>query len=78
MYKVSVRTKLRDGILDPQGQAVRDSLAKLGYGEVKAARVSKVIELSFDSKADYSPERAREMCEKLLVNEVMEDYEVTE
>ena len=78
MYKVSVRAKLKEGILDPQGQAVKNSLNKLGFGEVKEVRVSKHIDLHFDSKEDYSLERVREMCEKLLVNEVIEDYEVLE
>ena len=78
MYKVEVKAMLRDGILDPQGTAVRNSLNKLGFNEVKDVRVSKHIDLYFYTSEDYSFERVKEMCEKLLVNEVIEDYEVVE
>ena len=77
MYKVEVRAMLKDGILDPQGTAVKNSLNKLGFNEVKDVRVSKYIDLYFDSESDFSYDRVDEMCNKLLVNEVIEDYEVT-
>ena len=78
MYKIEVQVKLQDGILDPQGTAVKNSLNKLGFDEIIDVRVSKHIDLFFDSKEDYSYERVKEMCEKLLANEVIEDYIVTE
>ena len=78
MYKVEVKAFLKEGILDPQGAAVKKSLVKLGFDEVKDVRVAKHIDLFFDSMEDYSFDRVREMCEKLLVNEVIEDFEVTE
>ena len=78
MYKIEVKAMLKDGILDPQGTAVKNSLVKLGFDEVKDVRVAKHFDLFFDTSDDYSYERVKEMCEKLLVNEVIEDYEVTE
>ena len=78
MYKIEVKAFLKDGILDPQGAAVKNSLVKLGFDEVKDVRVAKHIDLFFERKEDYSVERVVEMCEKLLVNEVIEDYEVAE
>ena len=78
MYKVEVLVMLHDGILDPQGTAVKNSLNKLGFDEIIDVRISKHIDLFFDKKEDYSYERVKEMCEKLLANEVIEDYTVTE
>ena len=78
MYKIEVKAMPKEGILDPQGTAVKNSLQRLGFGEVKDVRVSKLIDLYFDSEQDYSYERVKEMCEKLLANEVIEDYEITE
>ena len=78
MYKIEVKAMLKDGILDPQGAAVKNSLHRMGFDEVKDVRVAKHVDLFFDSKKDYSYDRVKEMCEKLLVNEVIEDYEVTE
>ena len=43
--KAVVHVSLKAGVLDPQGKAVADTLARMGYGEVEAARVGKVIEL---------------------------------
>ena len=78
MYKVEVKAYLKDGILDPQGAAVKNSLIKLGFDEVKDVRIAKHIDLFFERKDDYSYKRVTEMCEKLLANEVIEDYEVME
>ncbi len=75
MYKAKVYVTLREGILDPQGKAVRDSLISLGYDETKEVRISKFIELELDvDKYDVAEERLKEMCEKLLANTVIEDF----
>jgi len=71
--RVKVDVTLRSGILDPQGSAVKNGLLKLGFGEVKDVRIGKVIYLKLDSTQDIDA-RIKEMCEKLLVNEVIEDY----
>jgi len=76
--KAVVHVSLKAGVLDPQGKAVADTLARMGYGEVEAARVGKVIELELDdglAKAD-SEKRVKEMCEKLLANTVIESYRI--
>ena len=74
--KVAVLIRPKAGILDPQGEAVRDSLAKLGF-EVSRARVGRVVDLELDAS---SPEQAREqaerMCEELLANSLIESFEV--
>ena len=75
--KARVQVTLKSGVLDPQGEAVRHALGSLGFEGVGEVRMGKVIELELDD-ADAAAARARvrEMCEKLLANTVIEDYEV--
>jgi phosphoribosylformylglycinamidine synthase len=63
-------------ILDPQGKAVATSLRSLGYEEVADVRLGKyiVVELG-DSDRERARARVREMCEQLLANQVIEDFE---
>ena len=73
--KATVHVTLKKGVLDPQGKAIAHALSDMGFGEVDGARQGKVIELEI---ADGTSEgRIREMCEKLLANPVIEDYEIT-
>ncbi|WP_101068045.1 phosphoribosylformylglycinamidine synthase subunit PurS [Roseovarius salinarum] len=75
--KARVQVMLKDGVLDPQGEAVRHALGSLGFEGVEGVRQGKVIELDLD---ETDPEAARakvnEMCEKLLANTVIESYAV--
>ena len=59
------------GILDPQGQAVQRALPALGFDGVRNVHVGRLIELDVDD-----PARLDEMCERLLANPLIEDYEV--
>ncbi|AXE63561.1 phosphoribosylformylglycinamidine synthase [Hyphomonas sp. CACIAM 19H1] len=76
--KAVVHVSLKSGVLDPQGKAVADTLARMGYKEVDGARVGKVIELDLTGQTDKSAAEARvkEMCEKLLANTVIESYRI--
>ena len=75
--KARVHVTLKEGVLDPQGEAVRHALGSLGFEGVGGVRMGKVIELDFaDSDADAARARVREMCEKLLANTVIETYSV--
>ena len=67
--RVLVRPKA--GILDPQGQAVERALPALGFDGVANVRVGRLIELDVEDAA-----RLGEMCEKLLANPLIEDYEI--
>jgi phosphoribosylformylglycinamidine synthase subunit PurS len=67
--RVLIRPK--EGILDPQGQAVERALPALGFEGVANVRIGRLVELDVDK-----PERVAEMCEKLLANPLIEDYEV--
>jgi len=75
--KARVHVMLKDGVLDPQGEAVRHALEQLGFDMVEGVRQGKVIELDL---AETDPDTARatvtEMCEKLLANTVIESYSV--
>ena len=72
--KARVHVMLKDGVLDPQGEAVRHALGSLGFDGVSGVRQGKVIELEL---ADGTTEATvREMCEKLLANTVIESYSV--
>ncbi|HEX2160460.1 MAG TPA: phosphoribosylformylglycinamidine synthase subunit PurS [Thermoleophilaceae bacterium] len=67
--RVLIRPK--EGILDPQGQAVERALPALGFEGVANVHVGRLVELDVDS-VDAVPE----MCERLLANPLIEDYEV--
>jgi phosphoribosylformylglycinamidine synthase PurS subunit len=66
---VLVRPKA--GILDPQGQAVERALPALGFEGVRNVHVGRLIELDVEDAS-----RLPEMCEKLLANPLIEDYEI--
>ncbi|MFL9651538.1 phosphoribosylformylglycinamidine synthase subunit PurS [Exiguobacterium chiriqhucha] len=74
MKKVNVYVTLRESVLDPQGVAVKGGLEHLGFTGVESVRIGKVIELQV---ADETTEAMmRDMCEKLLVNTVIENYRI--
>jgi len=75
--KARVHVMLKDGVLDPQGEAVRHALGHLGFTGVEAVRQGKVIELDL-AAADKTAAEAevKAMCEKLLANTVIEKYTV--
>lgn len=63
------------GVLDPQGKAVEHALHALGFADVGDVRIGKYIEIRLsDESAQEAESRVREMCEKLLANQVIEDF----
>ncbi|MDP3962007.1 MAG: phosphoribosylformylglycinamidine synthase subunit PurS [Pseudorhodobacter sp.] len=75
--KARVQVMLKDGVLDPQGEAVRHALATLGFAGVQGVRQGKVIELDLAATDRASAEaEVRRMCEALLANTVIEKYTV--
>jgi phosphoribosylformylglycinamidine synthase len=73
--RVKIFVLPKNGVLDPQGNAIERSLHTLGYGEVRDVRVGKYLELDVDAPSRTAAElRVREMCDKLLANTVIEDY----
>jgi phosphoribosylformylglycinamidine synthase PurS subunit len=67
--RVLVRPK--EGILDPQGQTVQRALKALGFAGVNNVRVGRMIELELED-----PARLPEMCDRLLANPLIEDWEI--
>ncbi len=74
--KATVLVRPKEGILDPQGQAIEQSLRKLGF-DVEHARVGRVVDFDVEaSSANEARERVNEMCRQLLANPLIESYEV--
>ena len=77
--KATVTVRLKIEVLDPQGDAVRRALGKLGFEGVRSVRVGKVIEIELDDAQARDPklkERLSSMADEMLANPVTEDYEV--
>lgn len=72
--KASVTVMLKNGVLDPQGEAVRHALGALGFDGVEGVRQGKLIEL--DLADGTTEDQVRDMCEKLLANTVIESYSI--
>ena len=69
--KARVLIRPKEGILDPQGKAVERALPALGFEGVSDVRVGRLVELETDD-----PSALDELCEKLLANPLIEDFEV--
>lgn len=75
--KALVSVRLKPAILDPQGKAVLHSLQQLGFTEVKSVRIGKLVELEIETNDEKSTkERVNEMSKKLLINPLMETFDV--
>ena len=75
--KARVLVRLKPGILDVQGASVQRALHGLGFAEVQALRVGKVLDIELDGvSGDSARRRVEEMCARLLTNPVIEDYTV--
>lgn len=73
--KAKVFVTLKQGVHDPQGEAVKGSLHHLGFQAVEGARVGKYIELNLKGLSkEEAQSQVRSMCEKLLANPVIESY----
>ena len=75
--KAQVRITLKPGILDPQGKAIEEALASLGFGNVASVRQGKTFDIELNETDEEKAELIlADMCEKLLANTVIEDYQV--
>jgi len=75
LFQARIFVTLKDGVLDPQGAAVKTALTSLGYERVADVRVGKYIVLSLGhSNREEAEKEVREMCERLLANPVIENY----
>jgi len=69
--KARVLIRPKEGILDPQGKAVERALPALGFEGIGQVHVGRMVELEAED-----PARLDELCEKLLANPLIEDYEI--
>ena len=75
--KVVVNVKLKPGVLDPQGKAVKHALSSLGFKGVGDVRIGKQIVLEIDENDKEKARKiATDMCDEILANIVIEDYEI--
>jgi len=75
--KATIYISLKNGVLDPQGKAIENALGQLGFDGVENVRQGKMIELELaDANASQARDRLQEMCEKLLANTVIENYDI--
>ncbi|HUQ48688.1 MAG TPA: phosphoribosylformylglycinamidine synthase subunit PurS [Gemmatimonadaceae bacterium] len=77
VFRVSVHITPRRGILDPQGKAVEGALHSLGFGGVKEVHVGRYIVVETEAESQAAAEESvKSMCERLLANPVIEDFEI--
>ncbi len=75
MYKAKIHVTLKKSVLDPQGKTVLHALESLGFKNAKDLRVGKYFELSVDAANTGDAEKKiKEMCDKVLINPVIEEY----
>ena len=72
MTRARVLIRPKEGILDPEGQTVERALPALGFSGASHVRIGRLVELDVED-----PSQVGEMCEKLLANPLIEDYEVS-
>jgi phosphoribosylformylglycinamidine synthase PurS subunit len=75
--KARIHITLKNGVLDPQGKAIQQALAGLGFDAVEDVRQGKYIEIELsESDAEAARSQVTDMCEKLLANTVIENYDI--
>ncbi len=75
--KVKVIITLKNGVLDPQGKAIQQTLNGMGYNNVNEIRQGKYFDIEIDEKNEKkAKDNVEEMCKKLLANLVIEDYKI--
>lgn len=75
MIQAEIFVVPKKGVLDPQGSAVKRALYSLGFEGIQDIRIGKYIKVTLDDNTNESVDKKiKSMCEKLLANEVIEDY----
>ena len=75
--KFSVTVTLKKDVLDPQGKVVQNTLVNMGMNSLKNVRQGKHFEIEIEEKdQNLAEKKINEMCKKLLVNLIIEDYKI--
>ena len=76
--KFAVTVTLKKDVLDPQGKVVSQTLKNMGMNNLSQVRQGKFFEIDLKEKASSKAHnQVKEMCEKLLVNQIIEDFKIT-
>ena len=76
MIKAKIVVTLKKGVSDPQGLTVQNALKTMKYEGIQDVRIGKYIEVALNSKSeDHAKKEVQEICEKLLVNPIIEQYQ---
>ena len=76
-FKATIIVSLKNGVLDPQGQAIEGGLTALGIAGVNSVRQGKQFEIDLEAESsDDAQSRLHDMCERLLANTVIENYDI--
>ena len=76
--KFSIKVTLKKDVLDPQGKVVQNTLQNLGMDDLKSIRQGKYFEIEVnENNEDKAKNKIEEMCKKLLVNLIIEDFEIS-
>ena len=75
--KIKVIVTLKNGVLDPQGKAIQQTLNGMGFESVKEVRQGKYFDIEINENNEVKAKsKVEEMCKKLLANLVIEDYKI--
>ena len=75
--KIKIIVTLKDGVLDPQGKAIQQTLNGMGFANVKDVRQGKYFDIDIDENDEQKAKlSAEEICKKLLANQVIEDFKI--
>ena len=75
--KIKLTVTLKNGVLDPQGKAIQQTLNGMGFSNVEDVRQGKYFEVEINEKdEDKAKSKVEEMCKKLLANLVIEDFKI--
>tara|TARA_B100000242_G_C42770992_1_gene359048 strand:+ start:279 stop:518 length:240 start_codon:yes stop_codon:yes gene_type:complete len=75
--KFSITVTLKKDVLDPQGKVVQNTLLNLGFVQLKSIRQGKFFEVELNEKNESDAKNEiKQMCEKLLVNQIIEDFKI--
>ena len=76
--KFAVKVTLKKDVLDPQGKVVKHTLQNMGMGTLKSIRQGKYFEIEInENNEEKAKSKIEEMCKKLLVNLIIEDFEIS-
>jgi phosphoribosylformylglycinamidine synthase len=75
--KVFIEVRLKDSVLDPQGQAVKEAVSRAGYGFIKDVRQNKLFEIEVDEEPSQYAAQLSELADRFLSNPIIEEFKIT-